>query len=266
MATAKARAMWKGRLLIGKEELPVKMYSAAQDRTVHFRLLDKESRQPVHQRIVRKTDGKEVPKEERRKAVPLDGGRAVLLTAEDLEKLEPEDSRDVKVTRFVPTAALTEQWYEKPYYLGPEKDAKSYFALVQALSDDGVLGIARWTMRKKRYVGALAAVDGYLMMVTLRRADQVLAVPEIKPAREPDKKEIELAGRLVEASAGKFDPSAWQNEYHDRVCALIEAKARGKVVHIKTGKRQAARGTLADQLKRSLSGVKERGAKERKAA
>ena len=258
--------MWKGRLLIGKEELPVKMYSAAQDRTVHFRLLHKDTESPVHQRIVRKSDGKEVPKEDRRKAVPLDGGRAVLLTAEDLEKLEPKDSRDVRVTRFVPTSALTEQWYEKPYYLGPEKNAKAYFALVKALSDDGVLGIARWAMRKKRYVGALAAVDGYLMMVTLRRADQVLAVPEMKPAKEPDKKELELAERLVDASAGKFDPSAWQNEYHDRVCALIEAKAKGKVVHIRSGKRQPAKGTLADQLKRSLSGARDRGSKERKAA
>lgn len=258
--------MWKGRLLIGKEELPVKMYSAAQDRTVHFRLLDKESRSPVHQRIVRKTDGTEVPKEERRKAVPLDGGRAVLLTAEDLEELEPEDSREIKLTRFVPIPALTEQWYEKPYYLGPEKNAKAYFALAKALSDEGVLGIARWAMRKKRYVGALAAVDGYLMMVTLRRADQVLAVPQIKPAKEPDKKELQLAERLVEASAGTFDPSAWQNEYHDRVCALIEAKAKGKVVHIESGKRQAAKGTLAEQLKRSLSGARDRGSKERKAA
>ena len=250
--------MWKGRLLIGKDELPVKMYSAAQDRTVHFRLLDRDSLSPVHQRIVRKSDGKEVPKDERRKAVPLDGGRAVLLTSEDLKELEPEDSRDIKLTRFVPTTALTEQWYEKPYYLGPEKNAKEYFALVKALSDDGVIGIARWAMRKKRYVGALAAIDGYLMMVTLRRSDQVLAVPDIAPAMAPDKKELELAERLVEASAGKFDPSAWQNEYHDRVCALIAAKAKGKVVHIKSRQRPAAKGSLADQLKRSLGSAKER--------
>jgi DNA end-binding protein Ku len=257
-AKAKARAIWKGRLLAGKEELPVKMYSAAQDRTVHFRLLDKKTLSPVHQRIVRKTDGKEVPKDERRKAVPLDGGRAVVLTSEDLEALEPRESRDIKVTRFVPVPALTEQWYEKPYYLGPEKNAKAYFALAKALSDEGVLGIARWAMRKKRYVGALAGVDGYLMMVTLRRADQVLDVPDLKPAREPDEKELKLAERLVDASAGKFDPSAWQDEYHDRVCALIEAKAKGKVVHIKSRKRAAAKGSLADQLKRSLGGAKER--------
>jgi DNA end-binding protein Ku len=253
-----ARAIWKGRLVIGDEALPVKMYSAAQDRTVHFRLLDKKTLSAVHQRIVRKTDGKEVPKEERRKAVPLDERRAVLLTANDLEELEPRNSRDITLCRFIAAGVLSEQWYEKPYYLGPEKDPKAYFALVQALSKAKVLGIARWVMRKKRYVGALGVQDGYLMMITLRRAGQVLAIPDIQPAREPDARELELAERLVAASSGRFDPSAWQDDYHDRVCELIAAKASGKLVHMKSAKRPAAKGSLAEQLKKSLSGARER--------
>lgn len=253
-----ARAIWKGNLVVGEHELAVKMYSAAQDRTVHFRLLDKDSLAPVHQRIVRKSDGKEVPKEDRRKAVPLDAGRAVLLTSDDLESLEPKATRDIALSRFVPVPLLDEQWFEKPYYVGPDKDAKAYFALVQALEKAEVLGIARWVMRKKRYVGALHVVDGYLMMTTLRRAEQVLAVPHLEPSREPASKELELAERLVEASSGKFDPSAWQDEYHDRVCALIAAKAKGKVVHIRSHKRREATGSLADQLKKSLAGSRER--------
>ncbi|MGQ0652500.1 MAG: non-homologous end joining protein Ku [Betaproteobacteria bacterium] len=253
-----ARAMWKGKLVIGEQALPVKMYSAARERTVHFRLLDKETLSPVHQRIVRKTDGKEVAKEDRRKAVPLDGGRAVLLTAEDLEALEPRETRDIRFSRFVPVSALNEQWYEKPYWLGPEKDAKAYFALMQALTRAKKLGIARWAMRKKRYVGALSVLDGHLMMTTLRRADQVLAVPQIEPAREPNPKELKLAERLLKASSGRFDPAAWQDEYHDRVCALLEAKAKGRLAHIKSRKRAAAKGSLAQQLKKSLSGAKER--------
>lgn len=248
-----ARAIWKGRLVIGEQEVAVKMYSAARDNTVRFRLLDKETLSPVHQRIVRKADGGEVPKDERRRVVPLEGGRAVILTGDDLEALEPEDSRDVKFTRFVPAGALDEQWYEKPYYLGPDKDAKAYWALAAALARAGSIGIARWSMRKKRYLGALAAVDGYLMMVTLRPADQVLAVPEFEPAHEPGVKELELAEQLVEASTGKFDPSAWQDEYAERVRRMIAAKASGKVVHIRSRKRAAASGSLAEQLKKSLS-------------
>lgn len=191
-----ARAIWKGRLVLGDEELAVKMYSAAQDRTVRFRLLGKDTLNPVHQRIVRKSDGTEAPKEERRKAVPLDAGRAVLLSERDLDELEPESSRDIDLCRFVAPSLLSEQWYEKPYYLGPDEDAKAYFALAQALAKAKRLGIARWAMRKKRYVGALTAVHGYLMLVTLRRSEQVLAVPDIEPAREPGAKEL-------------ASPSAW---------------------------------------------------------
>jgi DNA end-binding protein Ku len=253
-----ARAIWKGRLVVGEYDVAVKMYSAVQDHTVHFRLLDKESLSPVKQRIVRKTDGKEVKKEERRKAFALDPERAVVLTSEELEELEPETSRDIELVRFVPPSVLGEQWYDRPYYLGPdEKDEKSYFALAEALADQKVLGISRWVMRKKRYLGALTELDGYLVMVTLRRAEQVLAAPEVKPAPINDK-ELKLAERLVDEISGEFDPGLWQDEYHERVRKLIEAKARGKKIELPTPERKRATGDLSEQLRQSLSSVKER--------
>ena len=253
-----ARAIWKGKLVIGKEEVAVRLYSAVKDRTVHFRLLDKASLSPVKQRIVRKTDGKEVEKDERRKAFALDPEHAVMLTPQELEELEPETSRDIELCRFVPPSLLGEQWYDRPYYVGPdEKDEKAYFALVDALEERKVLGIARWVMRKKRYLGALAVLDGYLMMVTLRRAEQVLEAPEVKAAPVNDK-ELNLAERLVEEISGKFDPGLWQDEYHERVCKLIEAKAEGRKLKLPAAKAKRPSGDLAAQLRQSLSSVKER--------
>ncbi len=247
-----ARAIWKGRLALGKEKLAVKMYSAVQDRTVHFRLLDKESLSPVHQRIVRKTDGREVKKDEQRKAFALDSGRAVMLTPKELESLEPETSREIDLCRFVAPSLLSDQWYDRPYYLGPDGDSKRYFALAQAMAEGKVLGIGRWVMRKKRYVGALTVLDGYLVMVTLRRAEQVLAMPPVKAA-PVDRKELKLAARLVEEISGEFDPELWQDEYHERVCKLIAAKRRGRKVDLHAPRRKRAAGSLADQLRRSLS-------------
>lgn len=255
-----ARAIWKGRLLIGKAELGVKMYAAVQDRTVHFRLLDKESLAPVHQRIVRKTDGKEAAKDERRKALALDEDRMVMLTAEELEELEPKPSREIELCRFVAPSLVGDMWYDRPYYLGPDDDEKDYFALVAALERSGRLGIARWVMRGKRYVGALTALEGYLSMVTLRRAEQVLSLPAVEPRHEPDKKELKLARQLVEAAAGKFEPQLWQDEYHERVCRLIEAKAAGKTLALHAARRKRAAGGLAEQLRRSLAHLKEKKA------
>lgn len=257
-AQGMARAIWKGQLVIGDERLTVKLYSAVQDRTVHFRLLDKDSLSPVKQRIVRKTDGKEVEKEERRKAFALDPERAVMLSPEELDELEPETSRDIELCRFVPPSVLGEQWYDRPYYLGPdEDDEKAYFALANALAQRKVLGISRWVMRKKRYLGALTVLDGYLSMVTLRRAEQVLAAPEVKSAPVNDK-ELKLAERLVEEISGDFDPGLWQDEYNERVRKLIEAKAQGKKPKLPKAPRKRATGGLADQLRRSLSTAKER--------
>src|SRR3954462_11755164 len=117
-----ARAIWKGRLVVGEHDVAVKMYSASKDPTVHFRLLDKDGLDPVKQRIVRKTDGHEVKKEEQRKAFALDPEHAVMLTPDELDELEPEPSRDIEVMRFIPPSVLGEQWYDRPYYLGPDGD------------------------------------------------------------------------------------------------------------------------------------------------
>ena len=252
-----APAIWKGRLLVGERELAVKLYSASRDRAVHFRLLDQKSLSPVHQRIVRKTDGKEVKRQDVRKAFALDHERAVMLTSGELEELQPRASRDIDVSRFVARSLLREHWYDRPYYLGPDKDEKTYFALAEALAQRKVLGISRWVMRGKDYLGALTVLDGYLMMVTLRRAEQMLAAPEVKPA-PLNEKELKLAKRLVEEISGDFDPTLWQDEYHERVRRLIEAKLRGKKIELPKPRRRQASGGLAQQLRQSLANLKER--------
>ena len=255
-----ARAMWKGQLVIGKQKLAVSMYSAVQDQKVHFRLLHRKDSVPVEQRIIRKSDGKEVPKDERRKAFPLTGTQLVILQPEELQKLEPEESREIEIRRFVPASAVSDQWFDRPYYLGPDKDDADYFALAEVIEREKVIGITRWVMRKKRYVGALTSIAGYLMMTTLRRSDQVLSISniDVPESRKPAEREMELAKQLVESIGGKFDPHLWKNEYQTRVHELIDAKAHGKSVKRAPAKRKAASGGLAEQLQRSLAASKER--------
>ena len=253
-----ARAIWKGQLVLGKEQVAVKMYSAVQDQTVHFHLLHEKDLTPVEQRIVRKDNGREVPKEAQRKAMPLDDGRAVILDPAELETLEPESDRTIQLLRFVPREALGEQWFDRPYYLGPDDDDAAYFALAQALGDGSRIGIARWVMRDKRYLGALSAADGYLRMTTLRRAEQVLAVPAIRPdkARTPSDAEVKLAEQLVESITGKFEPEQWHNDYRERLHKLIDAKAKGTKLRAVPTKAKPASGDLAESLRASLAAAK----------
>ncbi len=252
-----ARAIWKGHLVLGKQQVPVKVYSAVEDQAVHFHLLHEKDLTPVEQRIVRKDNGREVAKESQRKAFPLDDQRAVILEPDELDALEPDSDRAIHLLRFVPREALGEQWFDRPYYLGPDDDEGAYFALAEALGANGRLGIARWVMREKRYLGALSVTDGCLCMTTLRRADQVLEVPAIRPdkARTPSDAEVKLAEQLVESITGAFAPGEWRNEYRERLHKLIEAKAKGTKLRLVAAKPKEATGDLAESLRASLAAM-----------
>ena len=255
-----ARAMWKGQLQIGKQKLGIKLYAAVEDRTIRFHLLHAKDLAPVEQHIIRKDTGDEVAKEEMRKALALSAQTAVILQPEDLEKLVPPESRDIEITRFVARDVLGDQWFERPYYVGPDGDNGAYFALAEALERKEVVGIARWVMRKKRYVGALSSVEGFLTMTTLRRADQVLSFSGIEPAKSvaPQASELKLAQQLVSSIEADFDPSLWQNEYRERLSKLIEAKARGEKIKAVQPKKKRAPASLEDSLRASLAAVKEK--------
>ena len=255
-----ARAMWKGQLQIGKRKVAIKLYSAVEDRTIRFHLLHVKDLAPVEQHIIRKDTGDEVGKDDMRKALALSAQTAVLLQPEDLEKLVPPESRDVEITRFVAPDVLGDQWFERPYFAGPDGDNGAYFALADALKRKGVIGIARWVMRKKRYVGALSEVDGFLALTTMRRADQVLSFSGIEPAKSvaPQANELKLAQQLVSSIEADFDPSLWENEYRQRLCKLIEAKARGQKIKPVQAKKKRAPASLEDSLRASIVAVKEK--------
>ena len=106
-----------------------------------------------------------------------------------------------------------------------------------------MIGIARWVMRKKRYVGALNALDGYLMVSTLRRADQVLRFSGVEPAKTnaPHANELKLGEQLVSSIEADFDPELWQNEYRQRLCELIEAKAKGQEDRTRSSRKREPR-------------------------
>jgi DNA end-binding protein Ku len=254
-----ARAIWKGVIRIGRSRLPVKLYSAVQDHTIHFRLLHRKDKAPVRQQMVNPETGEVVDFKETMKAFPVGRGRLLKLDEEDLTKLEPEDSRDIEVKRFVDPADIDHRWYDRPYYLGPDGDSAAYFAAAEALGKKGKEGVARWVMRKKEYIGALVAEDGYLMLIVLRHAEEVIDADALKPpaGRPLQKREVQMAQQLVSALEGEFDPAAFRDHYRDRVMDLINAKARGRKPKVAKFKpRKPAGEELTGALEASLAGLK----------
>ena len=259
-----ARAIWKAILKIGAERLPLKLYSAVEDRTVHFNVLEKSTMARITQHMVNPKTGEEVPNDQIQKAYEVEPGIYVRLADEDLERSKPKGSREIEITRFVPPSHIDQQWYDRPYYLGPDEgDIAAYFALATALENQKQEGIAHWTMRKSRYVGALRSEGGYLMLVTLRFAEEVLTADDLpRPTgRPPEAKELKMAEQLVLALEGEFRPGDYHDEYRERVMKFIEAKAKGLKPRLRIVARKTETTSLADTLAASLKAAK--GAKEK---
>jgi len=260
-----ARAIWKGELKLGTTKIPVKLYSGVSDRTIHFHILDEKHLMRVKQRMVSPDSGDEVGNEEIQKGYEIEPGKFVIVTEEELEKLQPKASRDIEIAEFVPPEAISQQWYERPYYLAPDGDEKNYFALVEALTNRNREGIAHWVMRNKAYFGALRAEGDYLVLVTLRNAEEVISARDLpKPAgRAPTAKELSMAKQLVSLlEEEEFKPSDYKDEYRERVMEFIEKKAKGKAPRLHAVKTKRKTTSLDSVLAKSLQSLR----KEKRAA
>jgi DNA end-binding protein Ku len=255
-----ARAIWKGRIVFAGVDVPVKLYSAVQGQGVHFRLLDAKRHEPIKQQMVDPESGDVVPYEDIRRAVDTGGGELVMLDPEELEELEPKASREIEITRFVPQGEITHLWYDRPYFLGPDDSEGDYFALAAALREKEVDGVARWVMRKKEYAGALRVDGDYLVLITLRHASEVTPASELTPpgGRDLEKREVEMAKRLVAAMEDEIDLASYKDEYRERVLELVEAKAAGKVVKFPKAAARKAEGSLSDALEKSIAAARKR--------
>jgi len=260
-----ARAIWKGELKLGTTKIPVKLYSGVTDRTVRFHILDDKHLMRVKQHMVKPDSGEEVAKEEIQKGYEIEPGRFVVVTDEELEELVPKPSREIEIAEFVPPAAISQQWYERPYYLGPDGDVQGYFSLVDALTNRDREGIAHWVMRNKAYIGALRAEGDYLLLVTLRSAEEVISAKDLpKPAgRAPTQKELNMAKQLVSLlEEDEFNAKDYKDEYRERVMEFIEKKARGKAPRLQVVKSKRKVSSLDSVLEKSLRTLR----KEKRAA
>jgi DNA end-binding protein Ku len=218
----------------------------------------------IKQHMIDPASGDEVASEEIRKGFELEPGKFVILTEEELKSLEPEPSREIEIAEFVPPAQISQQWFERPYYLGPDGDQKSYFALAEALKNRELEGVAHWVMRNRSYSGALRAEGDYLMLVTLRNAAEVISARDLtKPSGPaPSAKELSMAKHLVSLMEGEFNAKDFKDEYRERVMEFIEKKAKGHAPRLRAVKTKRKSGSLDSVLAKSLAALK----KEKRAA
>lgn len=254
-----ARAIWKAVIHCGSLTVPVKLYSAIEDRNIRFRVLSRKDSQPVTQAMVNPESGKTVPHADTRRAFVAENGDRTVLDPSELSALEPEASRDIDIVSFLPSGQIDHRWYDRPYYLGPDGNSAAYFAFVEAVEGSNLEGLARWVMRGRAYVGALRLHQGYPVLMSLRHADEVLAAANLQApggaALNP--KELAMARQLIGMLAAELDLSEYHDAYRDRVLKLVEAKAKGgrRLKLVKTSARKPS-DDLGRALQASLQAVR----------
>src|SRR2546423_76318 len=257
-----ARAIWKGDLKLDSTKVPVKLYSAVQDQAVRFNILDEKTKTRVKQHMVDAESGKEVATEEIQKGFEVEPGTFVILDEKELESLEPEASREIEIEQFVPPEEIAPEFYDRPYYLGPDGDQTAYFALAEAIKNKEKEGVVRWVMRKQPYVGALRAEGDHLILFTLRNAEEILSAKDLpRPAgRAPEKKELSMAKQLIELLKGEFEPKEYKDAYRERVMEFVEKKAKGHKPKLRLVKSKRKAASLDKVLSKSIEALKKKAA------
>jgi DNA end-binding protein Ku len=224
-----ARGLWKGAISFGLVNVPVELHSA-QKRSAEFdmTMLDKRDLSPVGYRRVNKATGKEVPWDEIVKGYEYEDDKYVVLSEEDFRRANPEAAKTVDIAAFVDLNAIAPQFFDTPYCLIPGKRGEKAYALLrETLKKAGKAGIATVVIRTKQYLAALIAQDELLILNTLRYAEELKDVSELKiPDARVTAKELDMAMRLVEDMSDEWQPQKYKDTYRHDLMKRIEEKVK----------------------------------------
>lgn len=258
------RAIWSGSVSFGLVNVPVKVVSAVQSKDVRFHMLHGEDNARIELKRVCSVEGEEVPNDQIVKGFEVSPGKHVILSKEELDSVDPEATRAIDILDFVQLSQVDPLYFERPYYLVPDKGAeKPYRLLVEAMERTGRVGIARVVLRSKEHLVALRPVEGALTMTTLVYHDELVsrqALDIAAPRSAPNEREVEMAAQLVDALATDFEPERYHDVHRERVMDLIEKKAQGGPVELpKPGGPRTPPADLVSALQASLEAARRKG-------
>jgi DNA end-binding protein Ku len=223
------RPLWKGSISFGLVNIPIGLYSAVSSKqTVDLDLLRDSDHSRIRYRKVAEADGQEVPSEHIVKGYEYEKGQYVVISPEDFQRVQIKSSQVVEIREFVKVEDVDTRFYQKPYFLAPEKTgARAYVLLRMALEQTGLAGIAKVVIRPPReHLSLLKPLNGLLLLQTLHFADELRDPAQLQiPLAEVGGKELDMALSLVKTMEDKWEPEKYRDEYRDCLMKVIEEKA-----------------------------------------
>jgi DNA end-binding protein Ku len=233
-----ARAIWSGSLSFGLVNVPVGLYSATQDKTIHFNQFEEGTSDRIRYKKVNERTGREVPQTKIVKGYNIADAEYVLLSDEELTAADPERSRTISILDFVDASDIDPLYYRSGYYLAPQGEGarRAYALLREAMADESKVAIASLVMRNKEYLVTVRpdGPDRVLILQTMFFSDEVRSpaeeLPNLPGEEQFNDREVAIARQLIDAMTSQWDPEQYHDTHRQRVEELVASKHEGKEI------------------------------------
>jgi DNA end-binding protein Ku len=268
-------AIWKGSINFGLVHIPVSVHSAAAPRELSFRMLDGRTMDPIRYIRVNEGSGKEVEWDDIVKGYEYEKDKFVLVSEDDFKRAEIEANQSIEIDDFVDREKISPLYFEKPYYLLPEKGGeKGYVLLREVLNKTQKIAIARVVFRSKEHLAAVLPEGPALVLNTLRYAEELKAIDTFQfPANTLEKakvnaKELRMAERLVKEMIARWEPQKYEDRFAKKMLEIVEEKIEGEPSRPLPKKRTAKgkEGKVIDMAELLRKSLEERGKQSSKKA
>lgn len=253
--------VWKGAISFGLVHVPVKMFSATEDKDISMRMIHKTCSTPLSYVRQCPTCSKEVEWEEIVKGFEYEPGRFVLFRKDELELLNGEANKEIHILDFVRLSEIDPVYFQKTYYLAPDgTGANAYNLLLRSLRESGKIGIAKVSIRSKSSLAAIRVVDRCIAMETMFYPDEIRPiqqVPNLPEQENVNEKELTMAKMLIEQLTTPFEADKYQDEYRHALQQAIQQKVAGEEIRIAPEQQKTNVVDLMAALQASLEAVRE---------
>jgi DNA end-binding protein Ku len=254
------RAIWTGAISFGLVNVPVRMYSAIDTTDLEFHLMHAKDGGLIGYEKICKVEDKPVPDDEIVKGYEIRKGKYVQVTDEDFAVAKVDGYHTITIEAFVPYEEIDPIYFERTYYLGPQKGSEHVYALLRrAMEKSALAGIARYVMRNREHLGCLRIREGVITLEKMYFADEIRPIDEIEPRNvSVGKEELEMAADLIDRFTATWKPESYRDTYRDRLLDVIKAKGKGKEVRVEETPEPEAPEDLVEALRASVEAAKKR--------
>jgi len=224
------RAIWKGNISFALVSIPISLFSATRKSELSFHYLHKKDMSPVSYKRFCDTENTEVPWEEITRGYEYEKDQYIEITDEDLDKADVELTKTIQIQEFVQEEEIDPVYFDKPYYLEPQKGGERAYALMRdALAQSKKVGIAKVVLKSREHLAAVKSVGNMLTLQTMRFSHEIVDAGSLNLPAKADisKKEMDLANTLIDSMSDKFDPNRYKDDYYDKVLEIIQMKVAG---------------------------------------